>query len=171
MYNCTLIKENILLSLRAAPVLAATLCGPDKNYAVSCQPRLKLLQWVSEIEGKKNNSQDFYLYLHSAEKGQLPSPDETVNPLDLKKVERVACRVSVQGGVSERVKWVGNLILFLCIFSSDWFRVAGKKFKGILFFRSGRPNVQGKAVTREATREAQLKRGGMKDRFEENLQN
>ena len=69
-------------------------------------------------KGKKNNSQDFYLYLRSAEKGQLPSPDETVNPLDLKKVERVACRVSVQGGVSERVKWVGNLILFLCLLSS-----------------------------------------------------
>ena len=44
-----------------------------------------------------------------------------------------------------------------------------QKFKGILFFRSGRPNVQGKAVTREATREAQLKRGGMKDRLEKNL--
>ena len=68
---------------------------------------------VRKRKGKKNDSQD--LYLHSAEKGQLPSPDETVNPLDLKKVERVACRVSVQGGVSERVKWVGNLILFLCI--------------------------------------------------------
>ena len=36
----------------------------------------------------------------------------------------------------------------------------------ILHFRSGRPNVQGKAVTREATREAKLKRGGMKERFE-----
>ena len=44
-----------------------------------------------------------------------------------------------------------------------------QKFKGILFFRSGRPNVQGKAVTREATREAQLKRGGMKDRLEKNF--
>ena len=32
--------------------------------------------------------------------------------------------------------------------------------------RSVRPNVQGKAVTREATREAKLKRGGMKERFE-----
>ena len=32
------------LSFRPAPVLAATLCGPDKNYAVSCQPRLRLLQ-------------------------------------------------------------------------------------------------------------------------------
>ena len=31
--------------------------------------------------------------------------------------------------------------------------------------RSVRPNVQGKAVTREATREAKLKRGGMKERF------
>ena len=41
-----------------------------------------------------------------------------MNPLDLKKVERVACRISVQGGVSERVKWVGNLILFLCLLSS-----------------------------------------------------
>ena len=111
-------------------------------------------------KGKKNNSQDFYLYLHSAEKGQLPSPDETVNPLDLKKVERVACRVSVQGGVSERVKWVKfSRKLMFC----------RQKFKGILFFRSGRPNVQGKAVTREATREAQLKRGGMKDRLEKNL--
>ena len=39
----------------------------------------------------------------------------------------------------------------------------------MLFFRSGRPNVQGKAVTREATREAQLKRGGMKDRLEKDL--
>ena len=29
--------------------------------------------------------------------------------------------------------------------------------------------MQGKAVTREATREAQLKRGGMKDRLEKNL--
>ena len=35
-----------------------------------------------------------------------------------------------------------------------------------LHFRSGRPNVQGKAVTREATREAKLKRGGMKERLE-----
>ena len=122
-----------------------------------------------EIEGKKNNSQDFYLYLHSAEKGQLPSPDETVNPLDLKKVERVACRVSVQGGVSERVKWVGNLILFLCLLSSRNMMFWWQKFKGILFFRSGRPNVQGKAVTREATREAQLKRGGMKERLEKNF--
>ena len=64
-------------------------------------------------KGKKNNSQDTYPYLHSAEKGQLPSPDETVNPLDLKKVERVACRVSVQGGVSERVKWVKFLYIFV----------------------------------------------------------
>ena len=124
---------------------------------------------VSNRKGKKNNSQDFYLYLHSAEKGQLPSPDETVNPLDLKKVERVACRVSVQGGVSERVKWVGNLILFLCLLSSRKMMFWWQKFKGILFFRSGRPNVQGKAVTREATREAQLKRGGMKDRLEKNI--
>ena len=68
---------------------------------------------VSNRKGKKNNSQDFYPYLHSAEKGQLPSPDETVNPLDLKKVERVACRVSVQGGVSERVKWVKFLYIFV----------------------------------------------------------
>ena len=29
--------------------------------------------------------------------------------------------------------------------------------------------MQGKAVTREATREAQLKRGGMKDRLEKNF--
>ena len=50
---------------------------------------------------------------HSAEKGQIPSPDETVNPLDLKKVERVACTVSVQGGVSERVKWVKFLYIFV----------------------------------------------------------
>ena len=92
-----------------------------------------------------------------------------MNPLDLKKVERVACRVSVQGGVSERVKWVGNLILFLCLLSSRKMMFCWQKFKGILFFRSGRPNVQGKAVTREATREAQLKRGGMKDRLEKNL--
>ena len=61
------------------------------------------------------------------------------------------------------------LYTFLCIFSSNKLCVAGKKFKGILFFRSGRPNVQGKAVTREATREAQLKRGGMKDRLEKNF--
>ena len=36
-----------------------------------------------------------------------------MNPLDLKKVERVACRVSVQGGVSERVKWVIFLYIFV----------------------------------------------------------
>jgi len=94
-------------------MLAATLCGPDKNYAVSSQPRLRLLH---------------------AEKGQIASPDETVNALRSEKVERFTCRISVQGGVSERVK-------------------------------SGRPNVQGKAVTREATREAKLKRGGMKERW------
>lgn len=42
------------LSFRPAPVLAATLCGPDKNYAVSCQPRLRLLQWVSVMgKGKR----------------------------------------------------------------------------------------------------------------------
>ena len=105
---------------------------------------------------------------HSADKGQLPSPDETVNPLDLKKVERVACRVSVQGGVSERVKWVKFLYIFVHL-QLRQIMCCWQKFKGILFFRSGRPNVQGKAVTREATREAQLKRGGMKDKLEKNF--
>ena len=41
-----------------------------------------------------------------------------------------------------------------------------KKNEEILHFRSVRPNVQGKAVTREATREAKMKRGGMKERFD-----
>ena len=43
----------------------------------------------------------------SAEKGQIPSSDETVNGLGVEKVERFTCKISVQGGVSERVRWVG----------------------------------------------------------------
>ena len=50
----------------------------------------------------------------SAEKGQIPSSDETVNGLGVEKVERFTCRISVQGGVSERVRWAGrvNFVLF-----------------------------------------------------------
>ena len=43
----------------------------------------------------------------SAEKGQIPSSDETVDGLGVEKVERFTCRISVQGGVSERVRWAG----------------------------------------------------------------
>ena len=42
-------------------------------------------------------------------------------------------------------------------------------YEEILHFRSVRPNVQGKEVTREATREAKMKRGGMKERFEKDF--
>ena len=98
----------------------------------------------------------------SAEKGQIPSSDETVNGLGVEKVERFTCRISVQGGVSERVRWDGRVF---CII----FKRAGPRYEEILHFRSVRPNVQGKAVTREATREAKMKRGGMKERFERNF--
>ena len=47
----------------------------------------------------------------SAEKGQIPSSDETVNGLGVEKVERFTCRISVQGGVSERVRWDGRVKL------------------------------------------------------------
>ena len=96
----------------------------------------------------------------SAEKGQIPSSDETVNGLGVEKVERFTCRISVQGGVSERVRWVGSENSQFCkLFKRP-------RYEEILLFRSVRPNVQGKAVTREATREAKMKRGGMKERFE-----
>ena len=101
----------------------------------------------------------------SAEKGQIPSSDETVNGLGVEKVERFTCRISVQGGVSERVRWVGRVNLKFC----NIFKRAGSRYEEILHFRSVRPNVQGKAVTREATREAKMKRGGMKERFERNF--
>ena len=82
--------------------------------------------------------------------------------LGVEKVERFTCRISVQGGVSERVRWAGRVNLKFCII----FKRSGPRYEEILLFRSVRPNVQGKAVTREATREAKMKRGGMKERFD-----
>ena len=80
-------------------------------------------------------------------------------------MERFTCRISVQGGVSERVRWVGAVNSQFC----NIFKRSGPRYEEILHFRSVRPNVQGKAVTREATREAKMKRGGMKERFERNF--
>ena len=75
------------------------------------------------------------------------------------RLEWRRCRGSTVGSVSKGESVKESSRCKSKISSKD------ERYQKLLYLRSVRANVQGKAVTREATREAKLKRGGMKERF------
>ena len=74
------------------------------------------------------------------------------------RLEWRRCRGSTVGSVSKGESVKESSRCKSKISSKD------ERYQKLLYLRSVRANVQGKAVTREATREAKLKRGGMKER-------